>query len=248
MINRFIFSQVNLDSGSLTVLASIVHRFSEQGLYYCKIKRSEKEVGSFQILVGDEPTFPTSVKIDLKLMSTEFPEPLGNEACNCLNISVGGYAVFFVSSGIGGYTLDITMPEVKGKTVFDSRKLSDEDMFVATLLRPGAYKITNVLNKAQAELRVTYPEIGKTKRNVEPVKLHCGEKEISPANASVNPGQGAVFSFKVPSRIKIELAIPEDRPKPVSVQIQASPSKARLEVKGAKKAVRQIKVNLSKRS
>ena len=247
MINRFIFSQTNLDSGSLTVLASIVHRFSEQGLHYCKIKRGNKEVGSFQILVGDEPAFPASVKIDLKLMASEFPEPSGSEACNCLNVSAGGYALFFVSSGVGGYTLEMTMPEARGKAVFDSQKLTGDDMFVATLLRPGAYKVTNVLTKAQAELRVTYPEIGKTKRTAEPLKLDCSEKEISPANASVNPGQGTVFSFKVPSRIKIELSSPEDRAKPVSVQIQASQTKARFEVKGAKKVVRQMKVNLSRR-
>jgi hypothetical protein len=227
MINRFIFSQTNLDSGSLTVLASIVHRFSEPGLYYCKIKRGEKEVGSFQILVGQEPTLPTSTKIDLKAIANEFPEPSTNKACNCLNLSSGGYAVFFVSSGVGGYTLEMTMPEAKeGTKVFDSQKLTSDDMFVATLLRPGAYQITNVLTKARAELRVLYPEIGKTQRNAQPAKIECNEKEIIPAKVSVNPGQGTVFSFKVPSRIKIELVSPEDRAKPISVQIQASQAKA----------------------
>jgi hypothetical protein len=94
-----------------------------------------------------------------------------------LNLSVGGYAVFFISTGIGGYSLEMTKPEAKdGKKVFDSQKLTNEDMFIATLLRPGAYQITNVLTKAQVELSVAYPEIGKTQRNAPPVKLECNEK------------------------------------------------------------------------
>lgn len=248
MINRSILTQTNLDSGSLSVLASIVHRFTEQGLYYCKIQRGDKEVGAIQILVAPESAWPSSVKIDLKTLASEFSKPSDNQTCNCLNLSMGGYAVFSVSSGVGGYTLEITMPKSEGKKVFDSQKLSIDDMFVATLLRPGTYRITNVLTNVQAELRVVYPQPGKTQRNASPVKLECSEKEISPTKVSVNPGQGTIFNFKVPSRIKIELITPEDRPKPVSVQIQATQAKARLEIKGTKKAVRQMKVNLSRRS
>jgi hypothetical protein len=249
LINRFIFSQVNLDSGSLTVLASVVHRFSEKGLYFCKIKRGEKEVGSFKILVEEKPTCQTSLKIDLKAMAIEVPVPPNEVACKCLSLVVGGYAVFYVSSGVGGYSLEMTMTGAEsGRKVFDSQKLTADDMFVATLLRPGTYRIINAFNETKAELRVIYPEVGKTQQNSQPIKLECNEKEISPAKVCVNPGQGTVFSLKGPSRIKIEIVSPTDCPKPVSVRIQAAQSKDSLEVSRAKKAVRQLKINLSQRS
>ena len=41
MIDRFIFSQANVDSGSLTMLASVVHRFSEPGAYFGKLKEAK---------------------------------------------------------------------------------------------------------------------------------------------------------------------------------------------------------------
>ncbi len=68
MIDRFIFSQANVDSGSLTMLASVVHRFSEPGAYFGKIKRNENEVGQFKIIVEHSPTMQPSVKIDLKAL------------------------------------------------------------------------------------------------------------------------------------------------------------------------------------
>jgi hypothetical protein len=48
------------------------------------------------------------------------------------------------------------------------------------------------------------------------------KKQSRRQKLTVNPGQGAVFSFKVPSRVKIELVEPEDRPKTADYVRKAS--------------------------
>lgn len=244
MINRFIFSQANVDSGSLTVLASVVHRFSESGTYFGKIRRGENEVGQFKILVGQAPTMQSSVKIDLRTLETPLSEQSKNAECSCFTLSPGGYALFFVSTGAGGYSIEITKSENGGKKTFDNRELTSQDMFVASLLRPGTYRITNTLTKAEAELKIVYPQIGKTPRQSQSVQVECTEKAINPAKISVNPGQGVIFNFKVPSRIKVELVAPEDKPKQTSPENQMAQGKTEQEAElPAKKSKRRLRLN-----
>ncbi len=244
MINRFIFSQANVDSGSLTVLASVVHKFSESGAYFGKIRRGENEVGQFKILVGESLTMQPSVKIDLKAIEDPLSDQSKNPECSCFNLILGGYAMFFVSTGAGGYNIEITKPENEGKKIFDNRELTSQDLFVATLLRPGTYRITNTLTKAEAELKILYPQIGKTPRQSQSVQVECTEKAINPPKISVNPGQGVIFNFKVPSRIKVELVTPEDKPKQPSPENQASQAKTKQDAKAPqKKIMRRLSLN-----
>lgn len=244
MIDRFIFSQANVDSGSLTMLASVVHRFSEPGAYFGKIRRGENEVGQFKILVEHSPTMQSSVKIDLKALDAPPSGQSKNTECSCFNLVLGGYALFFVSTGAGGYNIEITKPENEGKKTFDNSELTSQDMFVATLLRPGTYRIINTLTKAEAELRIVYPQIGKTPRQSQAVQVECTEKAINPSKITVNPGQAVVFSFKVPSRIKIELVTPEDKPKQTSAENQMAQAKTMQEAQlPQKKIIRRLRLN-----
>ena len=109
--------------------------------------------------------------------------------------------------------------KVCGKVIFDSRKLSENDYFVATPLRPGTYNITNVGTKAKAELVVAYPEIGKIPKQPQATKVECSQNAITPGKIKINPTESLMFSFKTPSRIKIELVKPEDRPR-IAVQMK----------------------------
>lgn len=244
MIDRFIFSQANVDSGSLTMLASVVHRFLEPGAYFGKIKRGENEVGQFKIMVEHSPPMQSSVKIDLKALDASPSEQSKNTECSCFNLVPEGYALFFVSTGAGGYNIEITKPENEGKKTFDNRELTSQDMFVATLLRPGTYRITNTLTKAEAELKIIYPQIGKTPRQSQTIQVECTEKAVNPSKITANPGQGVVFSFKVPSRIKIELVTPEDKPKQTYPENQIAQAKTMQEAQmPEKKIIRKLRLN-----
>jgi hypothetical protein len=239
MINRFIFTQVNLDSGSLTVLASAIHKFSQTGKYHCTVFRGPDIVGRFSIVVcetsrpkssccDEQQThtegFKQQINIDLKQLDLPVNQHLESQECNCFKLKTGGYAVFYISTGKGGYAVEIKKvgTKSKAKEVFDSRKLTIDDFFTATVLRPGTYSITNIYTKAVGELTVAYPEIGKIPRNPKPITVECDKNSIIPNKIRIDPTQGLVFKFKSPSRIKIELTKPEDRPRPTKTKIKQS--------------------------
>lgn len=60
-------------------------------------------------------------------------------------------------------------------------------------------------------MTVAYPE--KMAKMSEPVKVRCAKDGITPAKIKVHSTQGLVFSFETPTRIKIDLVTPDDRPR-----------------------------------
>ena len=257
MINRYMFSQVNFDSGSLGVLASVVHKFPELGTYHGAVLRGTNIVGRFSIVVSDCPT-PTAtsfgelqqnVRIDLNNLDLPVSKHLESQTCNCFMLKPGGYAVFHVSTGAGGYAVEIrkTGKERGGVKVFDSRELKGEDMFTATVIRPGTYSIINMSTKAKGELVVAYPEIGKIPRQPEAVSIECTESELTPNKIRINPTQTLLFRFKTSSRIKIELVKPEDRPRPRPAPTQKIGEQAKMQPATAittKKVIRRLRINV----
>jgi len=187
----------------------------------------------------ERSTLPTKVEIDLTSLSgaavsaasSASSAPDGCEGCGdegeggAFTVATGGYAVFKVPAGAaGGYAVELykSGESGRGDKVFDSRALGRGDLLAVVLLRPGAYSVTNASNGTKAELRVAYPE--KLPRLLEPVKVTCAAGAISPAVIKAQPTQGLVFSFETPSRVKIELVAPDDRPRPSAPA--AAPSRA----------------------
>lgn len=219
VINPFVFSQVNLDSASLTMLTSVVHKISEPGIYDGTIQRGLDIVGRFRVAVSDLPQekcaleSKNQVNIDLKSLDLPVADHIESQQQNCFQVKTGGYIVFHLSNGAGGYAVELRKTGIEscGKVIFDSRKLNEKDHFVATPLRPGTYHIINAETKAKAELIVAYPEIGKIPKQPQATKIECTQNAITPEKIKINPTEPLLFSFKTPSRIKIELVKPEDR-------------------------------------
>jgi hypothetical protein len=219
-----LFTQIGLDSGSLTMLASVVHTFSEPGEYRGAVHLGEKVESVFYIK-ADNNSPVAQVNLDLGSLSAS-PSSAPSADCCCEDgkkrtgnefvVNPKGYAVFHVSAGAGGYYVHLRKAEEDPKQkIFDSRKLGEGDIYSAVILRPGRYSVTNTLTKVAAgELIVRYPSVGKTGyRPPPPVRIEVGEKGFQPNKIEVDPGQGLSFHFKQPSRIKIELVKPDDGPK-----------------------------------
>jgi hypothetical protein len=241
-INRELFSQVNIDSGSLSMLSTVVHRFSEPGEYEGVVMRGTGGVITrrFTIAVaGDGPASqasaagvqssapPGQVRIDLK-----------DTTPDRFVLNAGDYAVFYVSAGRGGYAVQVSK---LGKdnapiSVFDSGELKDGDVLSATVIRPGTYSITNSLNNARAELIVNYPEPGKMQRNPGSMNIECTSNQIVPDRIRIDPVQGLVFTFKAASRIRINLVKPEDR----LSRLRTNRLRAREQTLGQRKGERKI--------
>ncbi len=236
VISRNLFAQVNSDSGSMTSLSAAVHKFSEPGEFYGTVLKGHDVVGQFAITVCESEDVKTSparasqrspspgqehqsrpqpaqVNIDLRELHISAPHNLEDheEASSRFTVSEGGYAVFHVSAGSEGYAVLVheAVESGAGPKVFDSRELRGDDLLSVRVFRPGTYSLVNSLTRAKAKLTVAYPE--KLPKTLVPVRVECGKSKFSPEIMKIQPTQGLIFSFRAPSRIKIELVEPEDR-------------------------------------
>jgi hypothetical protein len=242
-LNRNLFMQTDADSAGLGMLATIVHRPRETGDYAGTVYRGEQQVGDFSLRVLEDDS-PLSVQIDLAGQS--LPGEGGRHAgghehdCGCADegpanggrpaaqytVGRGGYVVFHVSSGAGGYAVQLAGPmgasmlerrdeSERGRgDVWSSRELQSGDLFAVTLLRPGTYSVSNQ-NGGEGKMRMLYPERGRTAyRPPEPLRIAVSDGRLEPAGFELQPMQGQVYEIQAPARITVTLVEPEDREEP----------------------------------
>ena len=230
-IDPNLYTQIGLDSGSLTILGSIVHSLGDPGEYRVALHHGESVEGVGFVTV-DKSSPVAQATVDLATLSAS-PEITGGAAaagdkdCCCgsgeqgsaagqrFTVNPKGYVLFRVSSGSGGYYVHVRRidadPKDKG---YDSRTLGAGDLFSAVVLRPGTYSVHNTLTKAKGALVVTYPKVGeKGHVTPNPIRVACGTGSFEPAKLQVEPGQGIIFEAKAPSRIEIKLEKPDDGPR-----------------------------------
>lgn len=207
MLNRFVFDQVNFDSGVLITKSSIVHPVYEPGEYQGSVRKGEEVVGSFSLTVSEESA---EIQASIDLYTVEIR---GIQAANSYKLSPRGCCVFYVSSGAGGYKVELAKGgKEKPEKVFDTRELTEGDVFTATLIRPGVYAVKNQDNGPDSQIVVPYPKRVKRKPDLKPLSLESGERGIIPSKLEVQAGCGIMFHIKGRSRISIELKKPIDRP------------------------------------
>ncbi|MDA4122700.1 MAG: hypothetical protein OK456_05905 [Thaumarchaeota archaeon] len=217
-INRNFITQTTSDNASLTSMTTAVHRFREPGDYRGVLHFKGSPVRSFRIGVakaapaaGDNPRL-TKVEVNLRALHLARGSAVEESR---YELETGGYAVFRVPAGTGGgYAVEVHRSESgEGPKVFDSRELGVDDMLAVVVIRPGTYSIASTTegNESRAELTVTYPE--KYLKPLDPVKLTCTKGRVSPDRVKVQPMQGLVFSFEGPTKLRVELTAPDDRPR-----------------------------------
>src|SRR5947207_3271330 len=78
--------------------------------------------------------------------------------------------------------------------VFDSRQLGNGDVFATTMFRPGRYTVTNKVNSAQAQLRVSCPVISSTPYSPpEAFEVQLNQNGFQPNDNQLKPAQGIVM-------------------------------------------------------
>ncbi len=231
--DRNLFTQIGLDSGSLTMLAGMTHRFLEPGQYRGVVYKGKETIGNFYINV-DKNSPVAQANIDLAAFETSPSAPAADATasspgsdCSChgkgtatagnkFELNPKGYAVFHVSEGAGGYAVRVgkAAEDPKQQNQFDSRELKSEDIFSAVILRPGTYSSTNTLGgKGKGKITVSYPQT--RKKDYHPpnsVSVKCSERGFEPDNVEIQPGQAVVFQVAAPARIKVELVKADDGP------------------------------------
>lgn len=212
VLNRAVFSKRPFDSGALTVLATLFHRFSEAGDYEVFVSRDGQTVHRTRIQVVGENA-PTQLNLEMS--------SLGNlvEGCNCeadkdLVLKTGGVVSFYASQGVSAYSVSVEKSDDKNKrkvTLLDSSSLIPEgDLYAVTLVHAGVYRVTATAGKARAEgeVRVAAPK-GEKYRPDQPVLVAFGKEGFSPKSAQIMAGQTVVFHLTQAARIQVEMAKPE---------------------------------------
>jgi len=220
-INRYIFSQTQFESASLTQLGFVVHQFHNDGLFLAEVSRYGKPAYTFQISISKKYTHQ-QISLDLEKLhpaSKRSQQHKANKNCTCeavdqtFELLKGGYGLFYVGAGAGGYSVRTSPADEKSKDVFNSTELGDGDLFGITLLRPGKYTFIKKGEKRKLSIDVEPVKHDKKTKSQytppEPVRLDSQafgkSKEIKLLSA-----QGLVYKASGNDSISIALVKPYD--------------------------------------
>jgi len=226
--DRHLFTQIGLDSGSLTMLGSVVHGF-EAGEYRCAV-HAGAEVKAVFVVHADPDSANAQATVDLEALASGPARPVsggGDGDCGCgdggakpaaavprYTVNPRGHVLFRVGRGPGQYYVHARRTDAPQEDKgYDTRALAPGDAFAAIVLRPGTYAVKNTLTGAQAELVVDYPPLKERRyRPGAPLRVTCEAKAFAPATLRTGPGQGVIFESRVPSRVSITLTKADDGP------------------------------------
>ncbi len=221
-MNRALFTQRSFDSGRITVLSTLIHRFEEAGDYEVFISRSRGIPLRLVVSVveGDAP-----YQHNLDLSTLQKPEE--RECCReeaDLRLHIGGVLGFYTSQGVSTFQVRIVRLGSKEKEVLlnHAEQIPAGDFFTVTPLRPGLYRVSDPLNKAEMALKVVMPpppeekkvEKGtkargerpaSTYRPDEPMLVGVSKKGFDRREASLFSGQTLVFQVQSAARLRVEL-------------------------------------------
>ena len=235
-----VLTQTNYDSGSLGGLASVVHPVTEAGQHPLTILQADKAVQTLVLTVQSIPkdtgavaaaagavkdaaaaNVPAALQIDLSAI-VNAPGQLSAKLSE-LVVAASGYTMFHAPAGTSGFAAQLHAPGAADKpAVFDSRQLGNGDVFATTMFRPGRYSVTNKVNNAQAQLRVSYPVISNTPYSPpEAFEVQLDQNGFQPNDIQLKPAQGIVFHISnTQARITIDLVEPDDGPPPAQAHVQ----------------------------
>jgi hypothetical protein len=203
--NSRLLTTATFDSGALGLLVHVIHRFPQAGTYQAMVLRDGQRVGTTCFRVTDQ-TAGTQLNIDLAAVAL----PAAPAACACREhpesapaVSPDGYVLFHAPRGIGAYAVVVGEAKEGAQAVFDSRSLTDGDLFALILIEPTTYGVESPGGAGKGEIRVAPIPPGTDLRTVAPVFIDATGPGFQPAQVNVHAGQGIVFRARGAKRIVI---------------------------------------------
>jgi len=204
LVNRQLFTQRVFDSGSLGVLASVIHQFQQPGRYEATVFRLGVPVATFSFVV-DEKSEAHQLSIDLAGIdgSKKDKEDCCGKKAETRVVSCKGYVLFYASRGTG-YSVRVGTADEK-EPAFDSQRLSKNDLFAMSLLDPAKYSIVDRIGGAKGGITVGFSaEDAKRLKSLDPAYVEARGSALEPADTRLVSTQGLVFRIHQSSRIVVE--------------------------------------------
>ena len=225
--NTRLLTTSTFDSGALGLLVHLIHRFPQVGTYQGVVFRDGLRVGTTCFRVTDQGA-GTQLNIDLASVA----QSAGDSKCSCREhpesapaVSPEGYVLFHAPRGIGTYAVVVGEAREGGQAVFDSRSLTDGDLFALALIEPTTYRVESPEGPGTGEIKVAPIPPGTDLRTVGPVFIDATREGFQPAQVNVHAGQGIVFRARGAKRIVItKIAAPQ----PAGAAAPAAPGAGRV--------------------
>lgn len=209
LLNRALFVRRPLDSAELPVLTALFHRFNEPGDYQALLRRGDSLLRRFAVRVVEEGGLP---QINLDLAGA--PPESKDCAPEQYTLQSGGVMGFYASKGVGQYSVSISPLGRAGRrtgettvaksATLDSRKaIPAGDLFSATLVREGHYRVTNLEGHGEAWIEVRQPK-GEPYSMAHAERVDYGRDGFKPEKVTLLAGQSVVFQCSLPARLRIE--------------------------------------------
>lgn len=225
--NSRLVTTSTFDSGALGLLVHLIHRFPQVGTYQAVVFRDEQRIGTTCFRVTEQAA-GTQLNIDLASVASA----AGDVKCTCREhpesapaVSPEGYVLFHAPRGIGTYAVVVGETREGAPAVFDSRSLTDGDLFALALIEPTTYRLESPGGSATGEIRVAPIPPGTDLRTVPPVYVDATQETFQPAQVSVHAGQGIVFRARGAKRIVITKSA---RRQPAGAAAPAAPGARRV--------------------
>ncbi len=209
-LNRPVFAQRAFDSSALTVLTTLFHRFPETGDYNLLVRRREQVIHRTHVRIVAENA-PHQVNVDLARL-TDSDKDCDPDAKEGYTLVTGGVLGFYVSQGIGQYSVRVTQLGRREKRTLlnSSRAVPEGDLFAVTLVRPGTYQMVNAAGRGRGEIHVGLPK-GEKYRTDRATLIEVDKKGIfNPRDVQILAGQTIVFQCAAPAHIRVELVKPAE--------------------------------------
>ncbi len=197
-INETVLRQIRWDSAVLDGMTVIGHVFAEHDRYQIDLRQGKDIAKTFHLVV-DKSAAKNQLDIDVELVAEGA----------VFTVPRSGMVSFRAAGVREGYTMSARSPGNK-RGAFDSAQLTEGSVFLVTLLRAGAYSLTNERAGTHAQIVLSHPKRKRTPhRPPEPMTVRCTDKGFEPDKIELQPLQTIGFTFTEPSRLLLELVKPE---------------------------------------
>ncbi len=208
-LNKSLFRTFGGSTASLSSTIVLCHPLSTIGSYEGVVYRNKQVTGQFTVSC-DETAIDPQVDIDLPTF-TSFTQ----SDCNCqerqhFQVKKSGYLVFFSSTGEDGYHVELTSTDKQREaSVYTTQKPVTGDIVLCTLLRPGAYQVTDDRNH-QCTVSVGIPDDRQSTDTFNPEKhtIRLSATGFSTQSMSIVSLQPVIVALETNTGLIVKLVEP----------------------------------------